>query len=205
MANLKTLYSRIREYAPNVPAVMMRSHLRDKLDEFCRETNAWKVTATITTTQGQQDYAITLPYSSRIYFVGDMRERGTDNFLYGASSVNNLTASGSGKPKAATDVADDEFMFWPTPDGAYTYDIELILIPTDDNEEIDDGVKADWGRYIALGAAGTLLAMPGQPWSNPQLVSYLNGKYQEGVDKARNKRNTGRMNADEVVCARPFI
>jgi hypothetical protein len=83
----------------------------------------------------------------------------------------------------------DTITFFPEPDAAYTYSVNLALRPTYAATAIDSDVFTKYRMGIAHGILADLLAGNGKPWSNPSLASYHLGEYLRAIRDAKLELN----------------
>lgn len=97
--------------------------------------------------------------------------RGTINYLTGAVSITNFSANiptgnpiniqyipyVASRPQSVV-FFEDQFIFWPVPDQAYTVSFEVYKYPTELLNSTDDPQLREWWQLLAYGAADKIFA-----------------------------------------------
>ncbi len=136
---------------------------------------------------------------------------GTHSQTYGLDASDSSTWNGNlppGLPRRYQYVPEGKVALDPAPDKVYTFVMSMILIPKE-SMAVDAQVPAaplvKYSNDIESGALAYLLAIPGQPWSNPSMAAQYARDFKAAISngKAEVQRayNTGSMR----VRPNPFV
>jgi hypothetical protein len=158
MTDLSTLDVKVLTRCMGCPLPLVKQAIREGATQFCRNTGIWRVRLdgddTIYTEAGEKNYAATLPETytafikrvSAVYHNGSTTPMDEGRWAFGPDGVLRLASAPS---------ADDE-----------TLVLEVVLIPSDDAEDLPDWLVARWGRGIWQRAVAELKGMAGKKWSD---------------------------------------
>jgi hypothetical protein len=73
--------------------------------------------------------------------------------------------------------------------------LSLILVPEDTAPGLPDSLFDDWREAIVSGTLVRLITTPNQPFTNPELVQYHQGRFRRGVAAAIAKATLGGFKA----------
>lgn len=160
---------------------------------FCVESAAWQEPVNMRTRQGQTSYDIELELlplpTTQIVRVrnawldGQPLQPGTHySAMQGQSRIQLHQAPRCGQTLA----------------------LIAVLAPTLRASTLHDNYAQRWALVLASGTKASLLAIPGQTWSNPALAQHHHNAFQEGIAQARLHSTKGGVDTALTVRRRPF-
>lgn len=197
MKSFDELLPNILPYAPGcaIPAAYVA--IREAAAEFCERTRLWRHADDFDITEDDAE-GITTPYGSVLHeielvqFDGcDLGPRTTqwlDAFEHGWRA-GTLT----GKPQYVTQTDPNTLRVVPHQTGHVN--LFLILKPSIDAEELPDFLIDQYREAIAHGALSRLLAVPGKPYSNPQLATAFIQSWVSRLDTLSTMGASGQQRA----------
>lgn len=187
MMQLDDLVVRVRERVPAAPIPLAERHIIDKATVLCERIPAWRDNDEITFGPNQPDeYVCTIPYANldRIetaYFEDISLEAVTPGYLdvrypnwdNGAGEVNT--------PRYVTQLSTDTVRIYPVQPGKLR--LRMVLKPDAEATLLPDSIIRQYGRELAIGAAGEIMLLPDVEYQNPQLGSALLSRFASWLDK----------------------
>lgn len=185
MKDIELLLPRVLEKAPMCPEPTAIRHIRDAAIEFCRRTRIWRVQDIFALTAEACEALAVYP-GTHIFEIthaawlapgsGD-QDRGIplvpvtmdwlDKYRAGWRSEQSI-------PSWITQIAPNSVRLAPKPepsdDGYGSLRLELILVPSQDADQVPDILVDAYPLEIADGALARLLALPAE-FGNPQLAT----------------------------------
>ena len=195
----------ILPHAPGCPDPVATFNLRLSAIEFCERTRCWRhiLNTTVTT---QNKVIVAPPYAAihefeHAYFEGE--ELAPTQF----SDIDHGEDMAGTVPRYITQVGPDTVALYPFATG--NLQLSLFLKPRGGNEygtvsdnPLDDAydqvpgfMLAQHGEPIAFGALARILAIPGQPFSNPQMAQFYFGRARELMDARFSTNMRGQQRA----------
>ena len=201
MAALIDLADLVMMEVPGCPDNIALLHTRLACEEFYRRSMVKRSTlADITTVADTAEYALTLPTGyvadKAIHVWLDDLEI-TPIGMDDRDGINNNWKAETGEPSYYYLPDTSNIGLFLTPDGVYTVSVEVILKPKSDATSIDDWVYETYREGLAAGAKAKLMAMPGKPWSNPELVSYNKDVFASIINAATFAANSNHGRAQK--------
>lgn len=201
MAALIDLADLVLMEVPGCPDNIALLHTRLACEEFYRRSMVKRSTlADITTVADTSEYALTLPN-------GYVADKAVHVWLDGLEITPIGMDDRDGiNPNWKTETDQPKYYYLPdtsniglflTPSGVYTVSVEAILKPKSDTTTIDDWVYETYREGLAAGAKSKLMAMPGKPWSNPELVAYNKDVFIKSINTATLSANSGHGRAQK--------
>lgn len=181
--------------AQQLPEPLAISALRDTCIEFCRQTG-WLVYehTPITPQAGVRDYPLMPPNDTTVsmidrLWIGDQLLKPTTVDTL-SQQVGEDWRNQTGYPRAYLLLAPDTLTLTPTPDSTVTDLVNPIvwLQPSRDSTTVDDSLYEWFKEGITGGALARCMAVPGQPYSNPQAASYYQLQFNTALSDARTRR-----------------
>ena len=80
--------------------------------------------------------------------------------------------------------------------------VQVALRPRRDKRLICERLFDDWYQIWAFGVMARLMMMPNKQWSDHRMANYYQGKYWEGIGRARIDRNRRFMNREMFAFSR---
>lgn len=185
------LFNEVLPELPGVGEALATNAIRNAIIEFCQGSWCWRY------------FMDPMPVLARI----NTYELDPPT---GAEVVHALVVKVNGKPLEATNEDDltAQHPRWQTETGTPKYYLtdepgQIILAPVPDTKIVGGLVVTValqptrtsttfptwiWSRYfdaLAAGAKARLMAMPGKPWTNPQLFQIYRGQFEAGMAGAK--------------------
>lgn len=163
----------INVYAPGCAVPTAYLAIRQAATEFCERTRLWRYADDFDITEDDAE-GINTPYGSVLHEIELVQHDGRE---LGPRTVSWLDAfekgwrAGAldGQPSYVTQTEPNTLRIVPFQAGHI--DLFVWLKPSGDAEEVPDFLVDQYRETIAHGALGRLLAIPGKPYSNPQLAT----------------------------------
>lgn len=203
MSALDILSRKVRLYAPTAPSFTVATHLRDAAAEFCRRTRCWRHVA-------EQDVAAPvilppntvwdgLPIIFGVYpdepalavaAIAEIEKAwfdgvGLEPIAYPDLRPDDLTAFGAGAPRFITQI--DERNVILAPQAAGRLRTSVFLRPSTTNplvspDFVPERIADRYGDALVSGAAARLLMIPNEAWSNPQIATAAQIRFDQQCD-----------------------
>ena len=100
------------------------------------------------------------------------------------------------------------FVLYPIPqadDTVLPISVLVAFVPVLTATTIPDQFAEKYLDALMAGTKAKLMAMVGQPWSNPQAAAYFNGLFEAGITDATTERMKGGTQAAITVRPRVFF
>lgn len=113
---------------------------------------------------------------------------------------------GSQRPTGYTYVPHGQIALNPVPDKAYGLLVEAVLQPkTETVAQVPSQVLAQYSNEIEAGALAYLLALPGEPWTNPAMAAQYARQFQAGVNNGKAEVQRSHNMGSQRARGRGFI
>lgn len=76
-----------------------------------------------------------------------------------------------------------------------TLRLSTILRPTDDADQLPDFLANQYRRFLADGALGEILMLPGQSFTNPEMAQFYMARFQNRLDSLSSRSSGGQQRA----------
>ena len=172
---LDALIGNVVIQAPGCSDLLAVDALCKSAIQLCEQTQAWQ--ETITQTTQVQDVDIDVPAHSRASAIRRVFVDGELIQPVMPDSVDPFEESDT--PRGYYRVSENVLRLVPAPSASVTLTIDAVLAPTHSANTIPDDLAERCRMAIVWGALAYLLAMPGQPWTQPTLA----GAYQQMFDR----------------------
>lgn len=223
MATLDDFFSEVLPEVDGCMKALARNAIRNAAIEFCRETLYVKYDMPpIDIVAGQHTYQLTAPSGSiietliSVYDDGNpVRPKSADqltidwpnelSLIYSHGTIiqpEDWTLYKGGvaeiyhQPTAST----IRLIGIPTLDKPGSLTVRSALRPSHDAMSVDDVLLHEWHEAIGRRAKSTLMAMPNQKWSNPELSVHYRAKFMgEDIPKAKGKALRSNIRDNQSV------
>lgn len=181
------------------PTPLIDREIRHAAIDFCDYTLTWRTPVDLQDIiVSTSDYDLTVPSDARVVTV---LYAGRDGVRMLPTSERRLDDEQDGWRNSTTTAAGSSWYYLPdretirialTPDASATDALAVMCAfkPTQTATNLPDILFDDHLEAIGHGAKARLLAIPGKPWSNPQLAAYHEAKF----EKAKKKEKAERLN-----------
>lgn len=188
MSAIDQLLPDIIQHVAGCPDVTAMAATVDALEELCRNANVWvRETDVESVTAGSDIYDLPLSSSEAITEVIDVYVDGGQIFPLsipelGRTYQNWKTASGAPRHYFVDGSA---IRLVPIPTADVTIQAGIAVKPTRTATQIDDRVYSSYWHTLIHGALYRLMALPKQPWTNPEMALFHRNEWRIGMDNAR--------------------
>lgn len=200
MREIEDLLPHVMPYAPGCAEPTAIQHLRDAAVRFCERTRCWRHIDTFKT-EGHHHELVAVPSQAVLYEVEwakfDGRELCADT--PDVRTWHNQEEA-QAYPRYITQVNPTCLSIEPHAVGELSISVFLKPAPTADM--LPDFLVSHFGRNLADGALATLLLLPNQPFSNPQLAMAFESKFQASLDRNFDFNLRGQQRARKHTRAR---
>lgn len=209
---MKPLADFLPEVMPSVagcPVPLIINAVRNAAIEFLKDTGLSEQAVSIPLTAGLASYVIPVAAGT----VAQSFVRGVVDGAYSVTATNpvSLHDNNADWRNEAGNVPNRAFIEGglltvtpiPSAEGA-TLSAVFTTAPARAAIEVDDFLLEDWIEGIASGALSRLMALPGYPWANPELVAYHKGKFETAKSEARVFKMKGGTDSSIAVTPRRF-
>ncbi len=207
--SLKNFRNEILTDVSGVPGSLIDRHVLRAAIEFCDYTLTWRETFEQTTINGVMQQILSPDPGSRVVtviYVGD------DGAKVMPATMTSLDSSTPNWRDESNDSSTAQYYMLEdretlslilTPDSERALKIVACLKPTQDAKELPDDLYEDHIESIGFGAKARLFAMPGKPWSNPELAMYNARLFKDAKDKEKSERLNDYTRESSLV-VRPY-
>ena len=180
MREIDELLPYVMPYAPGCAEPTAVQHLREAVIRFCERTRCWRFIDTFQTT-GEHHEILAVPSDAVLFEIewAKFNERELEAVSPQAATWHNQ--DGYTEPRYITQVNPNCVSLEPHAVGELV--ISMFLKPAPTALEIPAFMICDFGRALADGALATLLLLPNQPFTNPQLAMVFETKFQQALDR----------------------
>lgn len=210
MTDLSDFMPKILQRLPNVAEPAAFDALREAAREFCQRTRSWRVDlsceadtnpiAVVPFSDTPNDNELTLPEGAELvdldilFFDGIKVDPKTAQWLDEKYPAWRTDDAENGVPRYVTQLAMNEFQLVP---GFEEGDVKAYvwLKPTTSCAEFPDFLFGHHYETIAMGAIGILMALPNQPFTNPDLAMYYSGRFEQAIGSVSAKQWKGQQRA----------
>ena len=207
MKPISDFFPRMLPYLPGCSEPLAAQAVLDAAIAFCEDTQAVREQLdSFTTSAGVGAYELDTPSQQQVARVFDVVVDGRPMAAIAAEDVGPASEA-IGSPMAFyTTRYGSEFLLhlFPTPDGAYNVQVRAALRPTRNATQLEDDLFNLWSDAVLAGAMARVMAIPGQPFSDPAGSAGYSMAATRATNKARVEGNFGRVRAGMRVRGRPF-
>lgn len=192
----------------------MEDAVRSAVREFCRKTQAWRENlAAVASVANQRDYPLVAPTGTvlvapiSVYYNGQKVDPATEDMLDSVDWTWRYSTAKSTQPSNYLFMSPATISFNAIPETAIADAIKVraAVMPAPDGSSCDDEIYNDYIEDIGSGAAGILLAIPDQPWTNVALAEKHEKVLKRAITRAfLGISQKGRTNVPNQVNFRPF-
>lgn len=182
IAPFTSLFNEVLAELPGVPQPLAVNAIRNSAIDFCEQSKVWVVDVDpMSSISNQANYeyepdagADVIGISQAWYNGVEILPRTSAQLQTELSSYGVPWAKVSGIPSFYNSERADEFILAPYPIEAMESAIEMkvILRPSRTSIGMEKWILDKYFQHIAAGAKARLCAMPGKPWSSPDLVNF---------------------------------
>lgn len=220
MATLDQFLPWVLPSAVNCPTPLAYQAIKDAAREFCVATNVIQEGSTQAGRSGRASYTIDEPSGTKLNQVLRVTWEGSTLSPVAAGDVKLATALRGSVGDAVVEAGtprqfyqrtplDPTIYLWPVPDdkavnatnGLY---IKAAFAPYPAATSLPDELFEYYVTAVAAGALASLLSMPEQPWTNPNMAAINRKTFYASVAKAKRDALVGLALANQRVNGRRF-
>lgn len=189
----------ILQYVHGAPSILVRTHVRNAVVDFCQRTGILKRDPSTFQIEGEEHTYLMQFCQDRYIAIGceDVFEEGVSvgnerEFLRTTShqldSEYHNWRNMTGNPTRYYLTEEiNKIRFFPTPvnDGTRDIIVRGVVRPRRDQNEFDEFLYEKWHEVIQNGALASLLVIPAGSWFNAGLAAAMGVAYKRGVRQAR--------------------
>lgn len=200
---LDALFPLVLPEVSGCPHPTLVLHLAMAGQRFCVETGAWAVMADEQlTSDGVLEYDVEPATDAMVVRVRDV--------WLNASllpAVPMTSAFGRTGPVTGYTHYDDRSLLRlnGNPGAGQLLSMRLVMAPKTSSTTLPDALALRYQTAIATGAKASLMAIPGQAWSNPQLAGYHAQAFERAISSARIEAVKDGVDAPLTVKRRCFV
>jgi len=195
----------IAQICRKAPTATLRRAFVRALREWCQQTQWLLITLQGATVANQQQY--TLGDDPQLDIIGIKAIQATMTGSTGIQTWPLVTSDSTtwdpnmppGLPTKYCYIPEAQFALQPIPNAVYGLTLTAILQPKEDAVNIPQAPLLKYSNEIEAGALAYLLAVPGQPWSNPTESARREREFRAGISNgkadAQRAFNVGPMRA----------
>lgn len=178
MREIEDLLPQVLPYAPGCAEPTAIQHLRDAAERLCMRTRCWRHIDTFKT-QGSEHEILCVPSYADLFEIEWARFN--DRELEPKTPAGDMLFHDCGDPRYITQVNPTCVSIEPNAVGELT--ISMFLKPSLTADVLPSFMFSEFARALGDGALSTLLLIPNQPFTNPQMAAVFEGKFQNVLDR----------------------
>lgn len=204
MVSTSALFPLIAPFAPTCPDFVIAQQARFAAIEFCERTRAWRHVTTVAVES--REFTPVVPDTAAIHEI-EFAEWGDNQTPLTPVQFSTIKGDLEGRPCYVTQVNPHSVTVSPFEEG--TLRISLFLKPLSGSEYggnvadpledrfnvIPDFFVSLHGHALAAGTMARILAIPNEPWSDPQGAAQYWSMFQERMDRSFRHNMRGQQRA----------
>lgn len=180
MREIEDLLPQVLPYAPGCAEPTAIQHLRDAAERFCERTRCWRFIDTIQTV-GQHCEIVCVPSYACLFEIEWAKFNGCELEPKKPEADTWHRDDGYTEPRYITQVNPNAVSLEPHAKGELM--ISMFLKPSLNADVLPSFMFSQFARALGDGALSTLLLIPNQPFTNPQMAAVFEGKFQNAMDR----------------------
>ncbi len=193
-ASISAISDEVRLELPDAPVNLILAKLRTVIREFCRRTDAWTHTETITIESGTTQYNLTPPTDTvalKIMYIE------IDGYRYSPFTDAYRHIAHNFKLLPGEDIIEFDSQFPPS--AGTDFEVTYSVLPTADS--IDDFIYQDYSRELVAGTIAYLMKMPKRPFTDFNLSQFFMKEYMKGVSRELTRQASDGTNYNKGFSA----
>lgn len=181
MREIEELLPQVIPYAPGCADPTAIQHIRDAAVRFCERTRCWRHIDTFKTTKSHNQI-MAVPSGAVLFEIewAKFDDRELEAKIPDVDTWHHQDQAYA-HPRYITQVNPSCVSIEPHAEGELM--ISLFLKPSQETDILPDFLVSNMARNIADGALATLLLLPNQPFTNPQMAMAFEAKFQASLDR----------------------
>ena len=194
MIDPEEFYSHIMPYAPGCSAPMANQAIVAAAREFCQRTRLWRSADSFELTEDCN--VVCAPEGADLYEIEFASFNGQTLEPIGYGELNRDMPNwrtADGQPKWISQVEHDSVIVAPYSAG--TLELGLLLVPSEDAEQLPDFLAKHYRQVIAWGALREIMLVPNQSFTSPDSAALYGARFEQKVDSLFNRTIKGQQRA----------
>lgn len=207
MKPLSDFYSRLIPFVPGCPEPTVNQAIVDAAIAFCEDSLALREDLDVfPTVVGVGKYSLDAPMDQTVARVLHVSYDGWPVEIVPADRIGVLEPVTGNPSIAYTTREGAEYLInlYPAPDKVANVRVSVATRPTRTATQLDDELFDHWAEGVLSGAMSRIMAVPNQPFSDPQSASMYMARAIHASNKARVESSYGRVRGQIKVTQRPF-
>lgn len=202
MREIEELLPQVIPYATGCADPTAIQHIRDAAVRFCERTRCWRHIDTFKTTNNHHQI-MAVPLGAVLFEIewAKFDNRELEAKIPDVDTWHHQDQAYA-YPRYITQVNPSCVSIEPHAEGELM--ISLFLKPSQETDMLPDFLVSHMARNIADGALATLLLLPNQPFTNPQMAMAFEAKFQASLDKNFDFNLRGQQRARKRTRANYF-
>lgn len=176
--DIEELFPNVLQYAPSCPEPLMTKHLREAAIQLCKTTRCWRDMDELEVVGAVNVVPAILPYAALFQIE---KAWFNDCELEPKTFQQDMLMHDEGMPRYITQASPNSVIL--DPPGKGTLKITMFLMPSQNAQELPDFMFEQFPMALAHGALGSLLMLPNQPFSSPQMGAVFAAQFQQVLDR----------------------
>ena len=208
--NFSALLPEVSPEMPDCMDAIMINSIRKSAIRFCEETYAWEVDLDpIVMVANVAEYEIDQPIDQRIIRISQVIGSKGQIFFQSEADMDvrdrNWRVTTGDVVCVPIMISPIIMRMYPIPAASgEIISMKGIVKPSPTSLSVATYIYDDYYTGLAAGAKAELAAMPGKSWSNPNMVLYYQGIFNQAVTDAKMRRTGGFADANRQVAYKRF-
>lgn len=198
--DLDHFLTKVLPFAPGCPEPTAFEHLRTAAQDFCETTRLWRFEDSFEL--GDDPNLMCAPADSVIHeiercdFNGRRLDPASLDWLDDRHPTwRSETHLWTGEPQWFTQTAPGTVTVAPLPTQGGRVKVWLRLKPSMDAETLPDFIAREYSTTIGWGALATILMLPRQTFSDPNMAVFFQGKFDQALGRKQKQGTAGQQRA----------
>jgi hypothetical protein len=207
MKAISEFFSRLIPYVPGCSEPLAQQALLDSAIAFCEASQVIRHDLDVfNTVIGRASYELDMPTQQELTRI--LLVKVGDQEIYAElAESRGYPPDADAIPTAFFTTRNDAellFQLYPVPDKVYAVRVRVALRPTKAATQVENDLVDYWTDPIVDGAMARILAIPDQPFSDPNKAMMMRASAARATHNARIEGNYGRVRGSMRVKQRPF-
>lgn len=177
---IEDLYPKVLMYAPGCPEPLAVDHLRDAAITLCERTRCWRDVDEFETDGESRVVIPAIVPGTALYEIE--KAWFEEQELEPTGYAEDMLFHDNGYPRRFSQQLPDTLQLIPAGSPG-TVRLSMWLKPSQDAEELPKFFFEQFAQALADGALSTLLLIPNQPFTNPQMAAVFDSRFTAMLDR----------------------
>lgn len=178
MKDIEDLMPKVAQFAPGLPEPTAIEHIRDAAIILCKRTRCWRELLESQTT-GALNALPTMPVGADLFEIESAYF--DDQELERVGFSHDMLFHDVGIPHSISQASPNTVLL--EPGGVGTLKLSAYLKPSQNTDQLPDFMFDQFHDALVSGALSTILLLPNQPFSSPQLAMAFGGQFNSILDR----------------------